>query len=587
MMRYTLEVEKYDVRWDGTEAAMTTRGINRAIYEAAEAGYSEVEIPKGNYLIDAVNRLAVKPEEGAGIRVPSHMTLILHPKAELIVEPNSSYGYSCIYLGEVENVTIKGGKIRGERYQHDFTGHGNLKKKETHEWGYGINVHGAKDVVIEGVDIADCTGDCIMVNAQGMLNVPWTTYRPARNITIERCKLDGARRNNISVTGGEDVKIDKNVITNAGINDGCKPMFGIDIEGYGEGNIDYEEPRNVRITNNTFKGNILQSVCNFSGYEVVISGNYSDNSISYGFGTDTTISNNTLVRTDKKYTAITSLGVSAGFTGNNTTITGNTIKGFSSGIDVRGADVSVSGNTISELSADGTALATFEAKNVKFSDNIVNHCPGKLCSARNSKDITFEGNDLHDSDITAIEIADSINVKAKSNDIKRSKQGVVVTRSSAKLIDNDIDLTDYSGATGYAISFDKGSDVDIKYSRIPKPANMAIYGESAEGRTVRIKNNDITDAKCLIPIYVVGGKNPEISGNDITFNRKASGGYGIQTKNTDGALVKENVVYSANSFALYNPIKTSESVNSRVIGNKVSGTLSLNETDIETNNISI
>ncbi|MEH6861522.1 right-handed parallel beta-helix repeat-containing protein [Bacillus velezensis] len=587
MMRYTLEAEKYDVRWDGTEAAMTTQGINRAIHEAAEAGYSEVEIPKGKYLIDAVNRIAVKPEEGAGIRVPSYMTLILHPKAEFIVEPNSSYGYSCIYLGEVEDVTIKGGKIRGERYQHDFTGHGNLKKKETHEWGYGINVHGAKDVVIEGVDISECTGDCIMVNAQGMLNVPWTSYRPARNVTIERCKLDGARRNNISVTGGEDVKIDKNVITNAGINDGCKPMFGIDIEGYGEGNIDYEEPRNVRITNNTFKGNILQSVCNFSGYEVVISGNYSDNSISYGFGTDTTISNNTLVRTDKKYTAITSLGVSAGFSGNNISITGNTIKGFSSGIDVRGADVSASGNTISELSADGTALATFEAKNVKFSDNIVNHCPGKLCSARNSKDITFEGNALNDSDITAIEIVDSTDVTARANVIKRSKQGVVVTRSSAKLIDNDIDLTDYSGAVGYAISFDRGSDVDIKYTRIPKPANMAIYGESTEGRTVRIKNNDITDAKCLIPIYVVGGKNPEISGNDITFNRKASGGYGIQTKNTDGALVKENVVHSVSSFRLYNPIKTSESINSRVIGNKVSGTLSLNETDIETNNISI
>lgn len=588
MMRYTLEVEKYGICSDGTEADVTTAGFNQALKNASEAGICEIDIPRGDYLIDGVNKdSANKPEERAGIIVPSNMTLNLHPEAIFRVEPNSSFGYTCFYIGEVENVTIKGGKIRGERYQHDFTGHGDRVKKGTHEWGYGINVHGAKNVVIEGVDIADCTGDCIMVNAQGMLNVPWTTYRPARNITIERCKLDGARRNNISVTGGEDVKIDKNVITNAGINDGCKPMFGIDIEGYGEGNIDYEEPRNVRITNNTFKGNISQSVCNFSGYEVVISGNYSDNSISYGFGTDTAISNNTLVRTDKKYTAITSLGVSAGFTGNNTTITGNTIKGFSSGIDVRGADVSVSGNTISELSADGTALATFEAKNVKFSDNIVNHCPGKLCSARNSKDITFEGNDLHDSDITAIEIADSINVKAKSNDIKRSKQGVVVTRSSAKLIDNDIDLADYSGATGYAISFDKGSDVDIEYSRIPKPANMAIYGESAEGRSVRIKNNDITDAKCLIPIYVVGGKKPEISGNDITFNRKASGGYGIQTKNTDGALVKENVVYSANSFALYNPIKTSESVNSRVIGNKVSGTLSLNETDTEYQNIPI
>ncbi|MED4828157.1 right-handed parallel beta-helix repeat-containing protein [Bacillus atrophaeus] len=586
-MRYTLEVEKYGICCDGTEASATTEGFNRALLEASEAGICEVDVPKGIYLIDGVNDVGGKPEENAGIVVPSNMTLNLHPQAEFRVAPNGSFGYSCFYIGEVENVTLKGGRIRGERYQHDFTGHGDLEKKKTHEWGYGINVHGAKNVLIENVDIADFTGDCIMLNAKGMLNVAWTTYRPARNVTIYDCRLDGSRRNNISITGAEDVVIDGNTITNAGIHDGCRPMFGIDIEGYGEGDIDYEEPRNVKITENTFTGNVAQSVCNFSGYEVVISGNNSDNSISYGYGTDTVISNNTLVRKDRKYTAITSLGVSAGFNGNNAAITGNTIKGFSSGIDVRGADVTVSGNTITELGADGIALATFEARNVLFSNNNVHHTAGKHCCARNSSDITFENNKLNGSDITAIEIIDSTNVIAESNKIKRSKQGAVITRSSAKLIDNDVDLTEYPGAVSYAIAFDKGSDVFIKGNRIPEPSNMAINGESAEGRTVRIKANDITNAKCLIPIYVLGGKKHEISGNDITFNRTSSGGYGIQTKNTDGALVKENVVYSVSSFVLHNPIKTAESVNSRVIGNKIAGSLALNKTDTETNNIPI
>lgn len=587
-MRYTLEVEKYGICCDGTEASATTAGFNQALLEASEAGICEIDIPRGIYLIDGVNKeSSTKPEENAGIIVPSNMTLEMHPQAEFRVKPNGSFGYSCFYIGEVENVTLRGGKIRGERYQHDFTGHGDLEKKKTHEWGYGINVHGAKNVLIENVDIADFTGDCIMLNAKGMLNVAWTTYRPARNVTIYNCRLDGSRRNNISITGAEDVVIDDNTITNAGINDGCRPMFGIDIEGYGEGDIDYEEPRNVKITKNTFTGNVAQSVCNFSGYEVVISGNNSDNSISYGYGTDTVIANNTLVRKDKKYTAITSLGVSAGFNGNNATIIGNTIKGFSSGIDVRGADVSVSGNTITELSADGIALATFEARNVLFSNNSVHHTAGKHCCARKSSDITFENNKLNGSDITAIEIIDSTNVITESNKIKRSKQGAVITRSSAKLIDNDIDLTEYPGAVSYAIAFDKGSDVFIKGNRIPEPSNMAINGESAEGRTVRIKANDITNARCLIPIYIIGGPRHEISGNDITFNRTASGGYGIQTKGTDGALVKENVVYSVSSFTLYNPIKTSESVNSRVIGNKIAGSLSLNKTDTESNNILI
>ncbi|MED4579043.1 right-handed parallel beta-helix repeat-containing protein [Bacillus atrophaeus] len=587
-MRYTLEVEKYGISDDITQADRTTDGFNRALFDAVEVGYPEIYIPRGIYYIDAVNKeSATKPEEGAGIIVPGNITIIKHPQAEFRVKPNGSFGYSCFYIGEVENVTLKGGRIRGERYQHDFTGHGGLEKKKTHEWGYGINVHGANNVLIENVDISDFTGDCIMLNAKGMLNVSWTTYRPARNVTIHNCRLDGSRRNNISITGAEDVVIDGNTITNAGINDGCRPMFGIDIEGYGEGDIDYEEPRNVKITENTFTGNVAQSVCNFSGYEVVISGNNSDNSISYGYGTDTVISNNTLVRKDRKYTAITSLGVSAGFNGNNATITGNAIKGFSSGIDIRGADVTVSGNTITELGAEGIALATFEARNVLFSNNNVHHTAGKHCCARNSSDITFENNKLNGSDITAIEIIDSTNVIAESNKIKHSKQGAVITRSSAKLIDNDVDLTEYPGAVSYAIAFDKGSDVFIKGNRIPEPSNMAINGESAEGRTVRIKANDITNAKCLIPIYVLGGKKHEISGNDITFNRTSSGGYGIQTKNTDGALVKENVVYSVSSFVLHNPIKTAESVNSRVIGNKIAGSLALNKTDTETNNILI
>ncbi|QAV85181.1 right-handed parallel beta-helix repeat-containing protein [Bacillus subtilis] len=587
MMRYTLEAEKYGIRWDGTEADATTQGINRAIFEAAEAGYSEVYIPKGKYLIDAVNRLAVNPEEGAGIRVPSDMTIIRHPKAEFIVDPNNSYGYSCFYLGEVENVTLKGGRIRGDRFKHDFTGHGDLEKKKTHEWGYGINIHGAKNIVIEDINISECTGDCVMVCAKGMLNVTWTDYRPARNVTIRNCILDGARRNNISVTGGEDVLIDDNVITNAGIADGCGPSFGIDIEGYGEGDIDYEEPRNVKVTNNTFSGNVKQSVCNFSGYEVVIENNHSDNTISYGYGTDTIISNNVLIRRDNKETAISSLGVSSGFTGNNAAIIGNSIKGFSSGIDIRGADVVVMSNVISDLSVDGVALGTFEARNVLFAGNVVSNCPGKHCTANKSLDITFENNKLNSSDIHSIEAIDSHNIISRSNKVKNSKKGIVVTRSSAVISDNDIDLTEYSGDVSYAIAFDKGSDVVIKNNHIPAPANMAIYGESADGREVCIKDNNISNAKCLTAVYLVGGKKPKISNNDITFRRTASGGYGILTKGTSDALLDGNTVYSVSEFKLYSPIKTDESINSRVIGNKISGNLALNKTDIETNNIPI
>lgn len=115
--------------------------------------------------------------------------------------------------------------------------------------------------------------------------------------------------------------------------------FGIDIEGYGEGDIDYEEPINVSIRNNHFIGNVSSSVTNFNGYGISIEGNHSDNTISYGYGTQTVIKGNILRRAEDAAAAprvgITGLGVSQGKESSDAVIAGNLITGFSTGIDVR------------------------------------------------------------------------------------------------------------------------------------------------------------------------------------------------------------------------------------------------------------
>ncbi len=85
------------------------------------------------------------------------------------------------------------------------------------------------------------------------------------------------------------VTVEECVIEDAGTGNGTAPKFGIDIEGYGEGDVDYEEPINVSIRNNHFSGNVSSSVTNFNGYGISIEGNHSDNTISYGYGTQTVI----------------------------------------------------------------------------------------------------------------------------------------------------------------------------------------------------------------------------------------------------------------------------------------------------------
>ena len=136
----------------------------------------------------------------------------------------------------------------------------------------------------------------------------------------------------------------------AGVN-GVEPRMGIDIEGYGENAVNMEEPLNIQIRNNIVRGGAASSIYNFNGYGVIIEGNHTDSSISYGFSTETIIANNMIRAVGGGVTkaGITSLGVSLGQTENNVVIIGNMIEGFEKGIDVRGDSVHITGNKISLL----------------------------------------------------------------------------------------------------------------------------------------------------------------------------------------------------------------------------------------------
>ncbi|MCA1292149.1 right-handed parallel beta-helix repeat-containing protein [Paenibacillus sp. alder61] len=578
---YIIEPSAWGIRTDGTDAVKTTDGLNQAIAYAKNAGYPEVFIPKGTYLIQGVGTAyPASPEKGAGIHVPSHLKLTLDHEAELKVEPNSSKGYSCIYLRKVENVTISGGIITGDLDQHDFS----KLPKSTQEWGLGIYVHGGKNITIENMKIRKCTGDCILLGPVGLLGMD-PDYDKPEKVSIRNCQLDGARRNNISLTAGEGVFVENNEITNAGTVKGTKPCAGIDIEGYGEGDIDYEEPRKIVIRGNVFRGNAESSVLSFNGYEVIIDGNHSDNTLSYGNGTDTVISNNVLLRTDNARVAIAGQKVSNGLDGNNVTIVGNSIKGFSSGIDARGKDVVVTGNTVSHLgSASGTGIGVWDAENVLITDNAVHRGQGLAYKVDNSKDVQLLNNKAYQSDRYGMEVDKSQEVVLRGNVFSRCKGGIQITNrgttgTQVLAEGNHIDCTGYTGQSTYTISFDKSSDVAIKSNYIRGARNIAIYGASAAGRSVKITDNEIVDSTGVTAaIQLDGGARAEIAGNRITYDRTADGGYGIILLNTVDALVAENSIGSHSNFALNGSIVTEKANSTKVVNNlAIKGILKLNE----------
>lgn len=106
---YILELDRWNVNNDGTDAVNTTLGINNAISWATGQGYSIVSFPKGVYLIDEKN--SVNPL--------SFMTLDLCGSTWQ-VQTNGLEIYNVIKFSEVRYSRITNGVIRGDKDTHDY-----------------------------------------------------------------------------------------------------------------------------------------------------------------------------------------------------------------------------------------------------------------------------------------------------------------------------------------------------------------------------------------------------------------------------------------------------------------------------------
>lgn len=158
---YELELKRWGISNNGVNPTETTNGINAAINWAKQNGYKTIKIPGGTYLI-AKGKSSSDRE--ARINMVSDLDFILSDNTILKKETNGFEGYSILHLGKnVRNVTVRGGTYIGDRDTHDYTKKGN-GTAGTHEWGNGIEIVGAENIVIDGVKIERFTGDGIIVS---------------------------------------------------------------------------------------------------------------------------------------------------------------------------------------------------------------------------------------------------------------------------------------------------------------------------------------------------------------------------------------------------------------------------------------
>lgn len=177
-----------------------TESIQAMINSMPAAG-GDVIIPAGTYLIDAVKSIWLR----------SNINLILAPDAILKVIPNHSGTYAVLQIADIQNVSISGGIILGDRKEH-------LGREG--EWGMGIRITGSQNIIVEKTAVNDCWGDGFYLGAGAKGN-------PVENIRLVDVQADNNRRQGISLISGRNVKIVRPRLTNT---KGTPPAAGLDIE---------------------------------------------------------------------------------------------------------------------------------------------------------------------------------------------------------------------------------------------------------------------------------------------------------------------------------------------------------------------
>lgn len=354
---YTFEPDQWGIKQgsvNDTQAFHNRENLEEAIELVKVLGGTTFEIGALDAYFDVVKvRNTYKgfflPEVEA-INIPSNFHVKLSSNTKIRVQPNNSYEYALFCMNETTGSKLSGGYLYGEREHHNFNGN---PRFPSHEWGTLVLVYGAKNAVVENVKMTKSNGDNLRIRGAGYLVND--DYNISRNIKVTGCAMDLARRNGLTVTGGEDVLIENNTFSQTGkdINGskGTNPRFSIDIEAFHKNvngkSIAYEKVDGVIVRNNRQENSARGGFLNSVGSNVIFEENVVEDGISYNNGINTIIRNNYL-KSAKQGTG-TAIGAGNYNQNNiqkNNKIYGNTIDGYDVGIQLKRQDHQVYDNKI-------------------------------------------------------------------------------------------------------------------------------------------------------------------------------------------------------------------------------------------------
>lgn len=321
--------------------------------------------------------------------LPSDFHFRMTNNSHLRVQVNAKPAYALLSAEAQQNVTITGGHIWGDRYEHIYaTG----TEGDTHEFGYGIYFRGVINGLVDNVALREHTGDGLIVQSTKWRNddgseKPGETY--SKNITLSNCFIDKNRRNNISLTDVDGMVIEDNIISNGGDGGpwsstegfnykGVLPRYNIDFEAINHtddaGDLRYTEiVTNVIVRNNAFSGSFNGDIDLYKCWDVEIHNNTFDASIANVASFNIQIHDNVFTNTkpevsDRKFAFQINEKIRSDGTDYNVNyeIYNNTITGYENGIKLGGSNQSVYNNTINECR---TGIMLLNGHDNTFSNN--------------------------------------------------------------------------------------------------------------------------------------------------------------------------------------------------------------------------
>jgi polygalacturonase len=269
---YVIDNAVFGIGADKTNARATTDGFNRAIEKARSEGYTSVRFAPGKYLVACVSDVMTYPTDG--IFLYSNMSFDLGG-AVFYVEPNDSHSYGVFQLERLENVTITGGEIIGDKDEHSYpTDESRLAQ---HIYGSAFHIISCENVLIRNVKMSAFTGAAIRIYT----NTEMRMYQmfPTDTIRITGCEFDDGGINGIEIFHARNVEIDNNRFTDFSNPVGKTSLWevcGIRTVRWKDAKDRYDTlTKDIKIHHNYFE-NCGGAVVMFNGEDCEISDNYSE-----------------------------------------------------------------------------------------------------------------------------------------------------------------------------------------------------------------------------------------------------------------------------------------------------------------------